>query len=123
MPVFIEYREKKTNEVFINPKDKVITAFFLIKYLLFDSQITSYSKITVNSFFFNRKKLVSRLLKTKRILGLDKMLSKKSAVITPYEKLLKNYNKLKITKKLKLFLKESKLPSSNFLRSKRLYRV
>jgi len=70
--------EKKTNEVFLNKKDKILTTFFFVKFLLFDKpQIANYSKITVNSFFFNRKKVVSRLLNMKRILGLNEFFKKR----------------------------------------------
>jgi hypothetical protein len=111
---------KKTHnfQTFIFGRDRIFLLNYLVKFLVFEGRgITSGSKITKNSFFFNRVDLVKRL----------KLIKKKLIPNIIYKNTIyynrKKINKIKFFKKIKLFKKKFDLRNSKFLLAGQLHSI
>jgi len=120
--LFINVTVKKiaNNELFQIKQDKILLIDYFVKFFVFDKELATESqfasKISVNSFFFNRKNLISRLQNIKKLIFYKTLTKfrKKNQKLTKNRKL---YNKVNLQKKLKIYKKLHNLRLSNFLLS------
>jgi len=114
----IKVKRIKNNELFLIKKDKILLLNYLIKFLVFERDLptdsTFSSRITKNSFYFNRKTLLNRLFIVRKKISQIK----NNNFFIKYFKVFKNFfMKNSLQKKLKLYSKFSNASLSNFLLS------
>ncbi len=122
--LFINFKVKKiSNDDFFQIKqDKILLMNYFVKFFVFERNLPTNSifasKISVNSFFFNRKTLLYRLKKIENVLA--QKLVKYDKKLLEIKNILNNnklYNKIFTQKKLKIYKNSHNLKFSSFLLS------